>query len=185
MTDRPGLDMSFSGLKTFAITTWRQLGSDAAADIAWAFQDAVVDTLLIKTRRALQQTGIKQLVVAGGVGANQCLRARFREAFTAEGIAVSYPRMAFCTDNGAMIALAGCLRLQGGNKAPLAIDIKPRWPLEEMQALGLIQAFFFCPIRGSVPFIRLAILLRWRQNSIAAITISAATNSMGALSSHK
>lgn len=81
MTDRAGLDMSFSGLKTFAITTYRKSGPDDAANIAWAFQDAVVDTLLIKTRRALEQTGIKQLVVAGGVGANQCLRERFSHAF--------------------------------------------------------------------------------------------------------
>ena len=132
MTDRPGLDMSYSGLKTFAITTYRELGDERAADIAWAFQDAVVESLLIKSRRALEQTGARRIVIAGGVGANQRLRERFNEAFSREGIEVHYPRMAFCTDNGAMIALAGCLRLVSGERADLAIRVRPRWPLADL-----------------------------------------------------
>ncbi|MEM7206255.1 MAG: tRNA (adenosine(37)-N6)-threonylcarbamoyltransferase complex transferase subunit TsaD [Pseudomonadota bacterium] len=132
MTDRPGLDMSFSGLKTFAITTHRELGDERAADIAWAFQDAAVDTLLIKSRRAVEQTGIKSIVIAGGVGANKCLRERFNEQLGSEGYEVSYPRMEFCTDNGAMIALAGCIRLHEGETEELDMTVRPRWPLAEL-----------------------------------------------------
>ena len=133
MTDRQGLDMSFSGLKTFAINTYQKAGQQAAADIAWAFQEAVVDTLMIKTRRALKSVGVKNLVVAGGVGANRCLRDRFAKVFQAEGIWVTYPQMEFCTDNGAMIALAGCLRLKAGAQEALEIVIRPRWPILELQ----------------------------------------------------
>lgn len=98
----------------------------------------MVDTLLIKTRRALVQTGIKQLVIAGGVGANVCLRERFSCEFEAQGVAVSYPRMAFCTDNGAMIALAGCIRLHAGELAPLEVGIRPRWPLQELAEVEVL-----------------------------------------------
>ena len=137
MIDRPGLDMSFSGLKTAAIIACRQARPTDKADIARAFQDAVIDTLLVKTRRALTQTGITQLVVAGGVGANRCLRERFSHEFAALGITVSYPRTAFCTDNGAMIALAGCLHLHAGDREPLEIDIRPRWSLADIQCSSL------------------------------------------------
>ncbi len=132
MTDRPGLDFSFSGLKTFALTTLRDAGEDpqTQADVARAFQDAVVDTLAIKCRRALIQTGRRQLVVAGGVGANQALRSRLTVLAQEEGVQVFYPRPAFCTDNGAMIAFAGWLRLKAGQQAPLMVEARPRWPLD-------------------------------------------------------
>jgi len=145
MTDRPGLDFSFSGLKTFALNTWmanqqETTGQDAdqlRADIACAFEDAVVDTLQIKCRRALEQTGCNRLVVAGGVGANQRLRQRLHQMAKKHGFSVSFPRLEFCTDNGAMIAFAGCLRLQAGQSQPLDIDARARWPMEEL--LPLIQ----------------------------------------------
>lgn len=133
MIDRPGCDFSFSGLKTFSLTTWQnstQTEQDKA-DIARAFEEAVVDTLFIKCRRALEQTGRKQLVVAGGVGANQRLRAKLAEL----PAQVAFPRLAFCTDNGAMIAYAGALRLQAGASEPAVISARPRWPLTELSAL--------------------------------------------------
>lgn len=132
MVDRPGLDFSFSGLKTAAITTYREEGDTAAADIAWAFQDAVVDTLLIKSKRALKETGYKQLVIAGGVGANQQLRSCFKDQLGRMGVDVFYPALEFCTDNGAMIALAGCYRLVAGETEPLSFSATPRWPLEQL-----------------------------------------------------
>jgi len=134
MTDRPGLDFSFSGLKTFALNTWRESqGADRdRADIARAFEDAVVDTLRIKCRRALAETGLKTLVVAGGVGANKRLQARLAELMQAEGGRVCFPRPAFCTDNGAMIAYAGYRRLQAGQAENLSIKVQPRWSLEEL-----------------------------------------------------
>lgn len=138
MTDRPGLDFSFSGLKTFALNTVRAAGGDDAtrAAIARAFQDAVVDTLAIKCRRALAQTGVKALVVAGGVGANRALRDRLAEVAAAGGAAVHYPRIDFCTDNGAMVAYAGYLRLAAGAAEPAAFDVTPRWPLERLESIG-------------------------------------------------
>ena len=140
MTDRPGLDFSFSGLKTFALNTWMvnqkettgQATDQLRADIACAFEDAVVDTLQIKCRRALEQTGCNRLVVAGGVGANQRLRQRLHQMAKKHGFSVSFPRLEFCTDNGAMIAFAGCLRLQAGQTQPLDIDARARWPMEEL-----------------------------------------------------
>ncbi len=109
MTDRPGCDFSFSGLKTAAVNTWRKLEPTLThrADVARAFEEAVVETLAIKCRRALQATGLKRLVVAGGVGANRRLRERLRESAAESGGSVHYPRLEFCTDNGAMIAYAG------------------------------------------------------------------------------
>ncbi|MFN2308694.1 MAG: tRNA (adenosine(37)-N6)-threonylcarbamoyltransferase complex transferase subunit TsaD [Gammaproteobacteria bacterium] len=138
MTDRPGLDFSFSGLKTFALTTLRDAPTDdqTRADIARAFEEAVVDTLAIKCARALDQTGLTRLVVAGGVGANQTLRARLQALLTARGGQVYYPRLAFCTDNGAMIAYAGCRRLQAGQQEDLAIEARARWPLTALPAVG-------------------------------------------------
>jgi N6-L-threonylcarbamoyladenine synthase len=137
MTNRPGLDFSFSGLKTFALNTWRE--SDQTdqdrADIARAFEDAVVDTMVIKCRRALAQTGLQTLVIAGGVGANARLRERLGKLMTEQGGRVSYPRPAFCTDNGAMIAYAGYRRLQAGQTESLSIKAMPRWSLEELQAI--------------------------------------------------
>ena len=138
MTDRPGLDFSFSGLKTFALTTVQtERGEEplpdpqTMADIAWAFQEAVVDTLVIKCKRAITQTGLQRLVIAGGVSANQRLRQKMRVAL--EGKAeVFYPRPVFCTDNGAMIAYAGCQRLLAGQMADLVIDAVPRWSLETL-----------------------------------------------------
>jgi len=137
MTDRPGLDFSFSGLKTFALNTWRESGQtdQDRADIARAFEEAVVDTLLIKCRRALVQTGLKTLVIAGGVGANQRLRERLGELMTSEGGRVCYPRPEFCTDNGAMIAYAGYRRLQAGQHESLSIKAMPRWSLDDLSAV--------------------------------------------------
>lgn len=136
MTDRPGLDFSFSGLKTFAANTIRGNGDDeqTRADIARAFEDAVVDTLMIKCRRALEQTGFKRLVMAGGVSANRTLRAKLAEMMQKRGGEVFYARPEFCTDNGAMIAYAGMVRLQTGAKAELGVTVRPRWPLAELPA---------------------------------------------------
>jgi len=136
MTDRPGLDFSFSGLKTFALNTWRasaQTGQDRA-DIARAFEEAVTETLAIKCRRAVAETGIDVLVVAGGVGANQRLRERLSGMMARQGGRVHYPRLAFCTDNGAMIAYAGCQRLQAGQAEGLSVSAVPRWSLESLAA---------------------------------------------------
>ena len=134
MVDRPGCDFSFSGLKTFSLTTWQKSAQTEQdkADIARAFEEAVVDTLFIKCRRALEQTGRKRLVVAGGVGANRRLRARLAEL----DAQVYFPRLAFCTDNGAMIAYAGALRLQAGANEAAVINARPRWPLTELQSLS-------------------------------------------------
>jgi N6-L-threonylcarbamoyladenine synthase len=141
MTDRPGLDFSFSGLKTFALNTWRESGQDNQdrADIARAFEDAVVDTMAIKCRRAVRQTGIRQLVIAGGVGANQRLRERLGSLMEAEGGQVFYPRPEFCTDNGAMIAYAGHQRLCAGQSVPLSVSVTPRWSLEDLDPVESMQ----------------------------------------------
>ncbi len=131
MTNRPGLDFSFSGLKTFALNTLQRHRDEPGihADIARAFQDAVIDTLIIKSRRALRQTGLQHLVVAGGVSANSVLRDRLKVVVDEVDGQVWYPRPAFCTDNGAMIAYAGCQRLLAGERQPLAIGVRARWPL--------------------------------------------------------
>ena len=137
MTDRPGLDFSFSGLKTQVLLAWQ--ASDKAeqtrADIARAFEEAVVDTLTIKCLRALDQTGARTLVVAGGVGANRRLRAQLADAGARDGFRVSFPRLEFCTDNGAMIAFAGALRLQAGQLEPPSIKVQPRWELASLPPL--------------------------------------------------
>jgi len=131
MTTRPGLDFSFSGLKTHALITWQTSAQtdQVRADIAYAFQQAVIDTLIIKCRRALQHTGFTQLVIAGGVGANQQLRQQFRQLADRLHITVYYPRPLFCTDNGAMIAYAGHLHLTAGHTEPLSFKVHPRWSL--------------------------------------------------------
>jgi N6-L-threonylcarbamoyladenine synthase len=134
MTDRPGLDFSFSGLKTFAANTIRGNENDAQthADIARAFEDAVVDTLAIKCKRALEQTGFKRLVMAGGVSANRTLRSKLAEVMEKRGGEVFYARPEFCTDNGAMIAYAGMVRLKTSANTDLSISVRPRWPLDEL-----------------------------------------------------
>lgn len=142
MTDRPGLDFSFSGLKTFAANTINtnldengKLDEQTRCDIAHAFQQAVVDTILIKCKRALQQTGYKRLVMAGGVSANKQLRADLAEMMKSLGGEVYYPRPQFCTDNGAMIAYTGFLRLKHGKQTDLSVSVKPRWAMTELPSL--------------------------------------------------
>lgn len=142
MTDRPGLDFSFSGLKTFAANTINtnldengKLDEQTRCDIAHAFQQAVVDTILIKCKRALQQTGYKRLVMAGGVSANKQLRADLAEMMKSLGGEVYYPRPQFCTDNGAMIAYTGFLRLKHGEQTDLSVSVKPRWAMTELPSL--------------------------------------------------
>nr|WP_024966816.1 tRNA (adenosine(37)-N6)-threonylcarbamoyltransferase complex transferase subunit TsaD [Pantoea sp. IMH] len=137
MTDRPGLDFSFSGLKTFAANTIRNNSDDeqTRADIARAFEDAVVDTLAIKCKRALEQTGFKRLVIAGGVSANRTLREKMAAVMKARGGEVFYARPEFCTDNGAMIAYAGMVRMKGGTRGELSVTVRPRWPLAELSPL--------------------------------------------------
>ena len=137
MTDRPGLDFSFSGLKTAASMVIQKEGNSAQvqADIAASFQQAVVDTLLIKCRRALEQTGYKRLVIAGGVSANESLRQQLAALMQSLNGEVYYPRKEFCTDNGAMIAFAGYQRLKAGQQQDLSIGVTPRWPLELLPAI--------------------------------------------------
>ena len=143
MTDRPGLDFSFSGLKTFAANSINQaikeegeLSEQTKADIAHAFQLAVVETLAIKCKRALKETGLKRLVIAGGVSANLQLRQSLTKMMEQLKGEVFYPQPQFRTDNGAMIAYAGFLRLKQGEKADLAIDVKPRWEICQLQPIA-------------------------------------------------
>ena len=139
MTNRPGLDFSFSGLKTQVLLAWQ--GSDQSAqtraDIARGFEDAVVDTLAIKCERALDAAGSDVIVVSGGVGANRRLRARLHEMAAARGGRACFPRPSLCTDNGAMIAFAGALRLQAGQHDGPAVHVTPRW---DMASLLPVQA---------------------------------------------
>ncbi|WP_239952141.1 tRNA (adenosine(37)-N6)-threonylcarbamoyltransferase complex transferase subunit TsaD [Dyella terrae] len=134
MTDRPGLDFSFSGLKTQVLLAWQQSdkSEQTRADIARAFEEAIVDTMIIKCRRALQATGAKRLVIAGGVGANKRLRAELAAAGAKDGFKAYFPRLAFCTDNGAMIALAGAIRLAHGQYQDESVQVFPRWDLETL-----------------------------------------------------
>ena len=145
MIDRPGLDFSFSGLKTFALNTMHkaahadgaegELNQQVKADISLAFEEAVVDTLKIKCRRALEQQQCKTLVIAGGVGANKRLRAELSEMVGQLGGKLYYPRIEFCTDNGAMIAQAGCFRLMAGQAQALEIDARARWSMQDLTAI--------------------------------------------------
>ncbi len=135
MCDRPGLDFSFSGLKTFTLNTVKDhqpLSDQDRADIARAFEEAVVDTLTIKCRRALEATGVGDLIMAGGVSANSRLRERLSQALDAK---VHYAEPDLCTDNGAMIAFAGCQRLLAGQSAPLSINTRARWSMMELESL--------------------------------------------------
>lgn len=139
MTDRPGLEFSFSGLKTHTRTLWEshaehERDDQLVRDIAAGFQRSVVDTLAIKCRRAMEQTGYGHLVISGGVGANIELRESLRRDGDKHGWSVSYPRIEFCTDNGAMIAFAGYHRLKAGHLEGETISARPRWALEELNA---------------------------------------------------
>jgi N6-L-threonylcarbamoyladenine synthase len=135
MTDRPGLDFSFSGLKTYALNTVQNLNSltqQDIADVSIAFEMAAVDTLVIKCRRAMEQTAARQLVIAGGVSANTRLRTELANKLDAE---IVYAPLDLCTDNGAMIAYAGALRMAAGQSEGLAIMTRPRWPMTELAAI--------------------------------------------------
>lgn len=134
MLDRPGLDFSFSGLKTHVLHTWQKSVQDELTqkNIAASFQQAVVDVLVKKSLRAIEQTGANTLVVAGGVGANLSLRQQLTEKAAALNCKVFFPRIEFCTDNGAMIAFAGYQRLKMGEQEPLAVQIHSRWQLTEL-----------------------------------------------------
>ncbi len=138
MTDRPGLDFSFSGLKTHVLNTVRKEADDEQthADIACAFVDAVVDTFVIKCRRAIAETGLSQLVVAGGVGANKQLRRGLCGLVREVNGKVFFPRPEFCTDNGAMIAYTGYLKIKSGQTAPLAFQAKPKWSMETLSPIN-------------------------------------------------
>jgi len=137
MTDRPGLDFSFSGLKTQVLLAWKasDQSEQTRADIARAFEDAVVDTLAIKCERALEEANADILVVAGGVGANKRLRARLELMATKRRGRVCFPRPEFCTDNGAMIAFAGALRLQAGQHENASVTVFPRWDMAGLPAV--------------------------------------------------
>ena len=141
MVDRPGLDMSFSGLKTFTLNTWQkaQKKQDATeqtkADICRAFELAVADTLTIKCKRALEQEGLNRLVVSGGVSANREIRSKLNQLMEKRKGQVFYPRLEFCTDNGAMIAYAGAQRLMAGQSTDLDFAATPRWSLEALEAI--------------------------------------------------
>jgi N6-L-threonylcarbamoyladenine synthase len=138
MVNRPGLDFSFSGLKTAVLTAIRDLEANGAldeqarADVAASFQAAVVDTLVIKCRRALEQSGLRTLVMAGGVSANTMLRAELQRELSGIGAQVFYARPRFCTDNGAMIAYAGWQRLRAGQRDDNTFPVRARWPLVEL-----------------------------------------------------
>ncbi len=138
MTDRPGLDFSFSGLKTFTVNALNKTEKTAEdrADIAYAFQEAAAETLVIKCRRALNQTGLTRLVVAGGVSANKRIRLSLNEMAQALSVDVYFPRLEFCTDNGAMIAYAGCQRLMAGQQNDLQVAAKARWSIDSLTELN-------------------------------------------------
>ncbi len=142
MTNKPGLNMSFSGLKTHTMNTINELGGldsmseQDKADVALAFEQAAVDTLVIKCRRAFQQTGLSQLVVAGGVSANRYLRQRLQAFAEKNGKEVFFPAPAYCTDNGAMIAFAASLHRHDHAQTNHSIQIRPRWPMDDLLSLG-------------------------------------------------
>ena len=135
MTDRPGLDFSFSGLKTFALNTVHNnspLSDQDKADIALAFELAAVDTLTIKYKRAIDQAKVNHLVIAGGVSANTRLREKLSSSLKAQ---VIYAPLDLCTDNGAMIAYAGALRMLAGERSDLGITTRARWPMDQLKAI--------------------------------------------------
>lgn len=136
MMDRPDLQFSFSGLKTAAIVRWKALGENSSeqgrADLAASFEQAVVDVLIGKSQRGLRKTGLRRLVISGGVSANRVLRKAANQLVHEDNVEVFYPRLEFCTDNGAMIALAGALRLARGERDGPAVSVMPRWPLQSL-----------------------------------------------------
>jgi len=134
MINRPGCDFSFSGLKTAVANTVQKHGDDpqTKADVAASFQEAAIDTLVRKCRRALEQTNLKQLAIVGGVSANVCLRERCQSVFAKQGVDVFYPRHEYCTDNGAMVAYTGLLRLSKGVSEPLSLSLKARWSMMDI-----------------------------------------------------
>ncbi|HWW20241.1 MAG TPA: tRNA (adenosine(37)-N6)-threonylcarbamoyltransferase complex transferase subunit TsaD [Steroidobacteraceae bacterium] len=138
MLDREGFEFSFSGLKTAVMQAVRSetLSDQGRADVAHAVQDAIVSTLINKSMRALEFTGYRALVVAGGVGANHSLRTRLTQLTASVGARVFFPRLEFCTDNAAMIAVAGLYRLRAGEQAGSAIEVRARWPLDELRPPG-------------------------------------------------
>ncbi|MBL4610328.1 MAG: tRNA (adenosine(37)-N6)-threonylcarbamoyltransferase complex transferase subunit TsaD [Pseudomonas sp.] len=142
MTDRPGLDFSFSGLKTATLNAWQQCvvagdtSEQTRCDVALAFEQAVVDTLTIKCKRALKTTGLKTLVIAGGVSANRQLRQSLEKMASGLRGELFYARPAFCTDNGAMIAYAGCQRLMAGQHDQAGIEARARWPMDQLPPLN-------------------------------------------------
>lgn len=135
MIDRPGYEFSFSGLKTAVLLAVRAapLDQQRRADIARGVQDAIIDTLCVKAMRAIAATGHRQLVVAGGVGANRELRTRLTRELEARGGQAFFPRPEFCTDNAAMIAVAGLMRLRAGERSGAGIEVRARWPLEQLR----------------------------------------------------
>jgi N6-L-threonylcarbamoyladenine synthase len=135
MVDRPGLEFSFSGLKTAVVHALRgrEMTDALRADVAEGVQLSIVETLTVKALRALEETGLDTLVVSGGVSANRSLRERLADAARRQGARVYYPRIEFCTDNAAMIAVAGLARLKAGQHDGLAIEARARWPLESLQ----------------------------------------------------
>jgi len=139
MLDRPGLEFSFSGLKTAVLhaVQGRELTPQLRADVARGVEDAIVDTLVAKALRALEETQLPVLVVSGGVSANRTLRTRLTEAVGARGARVYYPRIEFSTDNAAMIAVAGLARLKAGEHDSLAIEARAQWPLESLRPVSL------------------------------------------------
>jgi N6-L-threonylcarbamoyladenine synthase len=138
MLDRPGFEFSFSGLKTAVMQAVRSAApsDQMRADVAYAVQDAIVATLCAKALRALEFTGHHSLVVAGGVGANRELRARLAREAAAIGVQVYFPRLEFCTDNAAMIAVAGLHRLRAHEQTVGGIEVRARWPLEQLRPPG-------------------------------------------------
>jgi N6-L-threonylcarbamoyladenine synthase len=137
MLDRPGLELSFSGLKTAVLHSLRgrELTPKLRADVARGVEEAIVGTLAAKAVRALEAAGLDTLVVSGGVSANQHLRAALTDAVSRRGGRVYYPRIEFCTDNAAMIAVAGLARLRAGEHEDLAIRPRAQWPLETLTAV--------------------------------------------------
>jgi N6-L-threonylcarbamoyladenine synthase len=134
LCDQPNLDFSFSGLKTHVSRCWERIGraEDQKANIARAFEEAIIDILTIKAQRALQETGLKDLVIAGGVSANKRLRTHLREKLAQNNHVLHCPPPQFCTDNGSMIAYAGFLRLAQGQLDPLSIQVRPRWSISDL-----------------------------------------------------
>ncbi len=137
MSRHPNLDFSFSGLKTFAVqeASKHELDDQTRADFAYAFQEAAINALVVKVKRALKQTGYTEMIIAGGVGANKFLRKKVAQLAKEQQVKAYFPSMELCTDNGAMIAYAGYLRLQAGFQESLSYSVYPRWSLESLEPM--------------------------------------------------